>query len=161
MSDLNKEYKNFLEDLDKNIKDKQDLNYVKERFQIFLDIMMEQMDNTIKFKEEKIEEIERKQEDLENKLNRMQDIVNHIEEDIYSEEGFDFEIACPYCNYEFVIDIDENKTEIECPECNNIIELDWSGNLEDDFESNCHGRCSSCGGCERQEDQEDENDDDM
>ena len=41
-------------------------------------------------------------------------------------EDFEFEIVCPYCNYEFIADIDEHEDEILCPECNNPIELDWS-----------------------------------
>lgn len=157
MSDLNKEYKSFLEDLDKNIKNKEDLNYVKERFQIFLDVMMEKVDNVVKYNQEKINEIEAKQEELEDKVSKMQDVVSHIEEDIYSEDGFDFEITCPYCNYEIIIDVDENRTEIECPQCNNIIELDWTGNIED--EGHCAGNCSHCSGCD--EDIQNEEDEDM
>ena len=162
MSDLNKEYKSFLEDLDKNIKNKEDLNYVKERFQVFLDVMMEQLDNVVKYNKEKIEEIEAKQEELEDKVSKMQEVVNHIEEDIYAEDGFDFEITCPYCNYEIVIDVDENRTEIDCPQCNNIIELDWSGNLEENV-GHCSGSCSHCSGCDEElpKKSQDENDDDM
>ena len=161
MSELNKEYKSFLEDIEKNIKNQDDLNYIKERFQVFLDIMMTKIDDIIKSKNEKISEIENKQQDMEDRLNRMQEIVNHIEEDIYSEDGFDFEIICPYCNYQFVIDIDENKTEVECPECNNTIELDWTGNLDEEDESPCHGSCSHCSGCDEEPPKKEQNDDDM
>ena len=70
--------------------------------------------------------------------------------------GFDFEIVCPYCNYEFFIDIDENKTEITCPECQNVIELDWTGDTEENDSHNCSGSCGGCHGCE-----EDDDDDDM
>jgi len=56
-----------------------------------------------------------------------------------------FEIVCPYCEYEFVIDANEDKKEVECPECKNIIELDWSGNLDEDDE--CSGHCHGCSGC--------------
>ena len=64
-----------------------------------------------------------------------------------------------YCNYEFIADVDENKTEIECPECKNMIELDWSGDTEDDMDS-CSGNCSGCSGCD-EEDPEQDDDDDM
>ena len=39
---------------------------------------------------------------------------------------------CPYCNYEFQTDYDEDINEIPCPECGRIIEIDWSDNEEDD-----------------------------
>ena len=54
-------------------------------------------------------------------------------------DGFDFEIVCPYCNHEFVADIDfENKRDIECPECHNMIELDFNA------DEGCSGDCLGC-----------------
>ena len=94
------------------------------------------------------------------KLQKMQQVLDNIEQDIYSDEGFDFEIVCPYCDYEFVIDVDDNKTEIKCPKCDNIIELNWSGNLEDDIDQGgCQGHCLGCHGCDDVE--QDADDDDM
>ena len=114
MRKLKNEYKSFLDDVEKNIKNEEDLTYVKERFATFLDVVLEEVD--------------------------------------------DFEIVCPYCNYEFVIDVDENKTEVECPECQNVIELDWTGDIdgEDNDLGECMGNCHGCHGCE-----EEENEDDM
>ena len=40
-----------------------------------------------------------------------------------------------------------SKTEIECPQCNNTIELDWSGNLNEENEQGCIGNCGGCPGC--------------
>ena len=77
------------------------------------------------------------------------------EKDIYDEDGFDFEIVCPYCNYEFIIDLDENKSEIECPECKNMIELDWTGNINDE-KSGCQGSCHGCIGCGDENEEEDD-----
>ena len=80
-------------------------------------------------------------------------------------DNFDFEITCPYCNYEFFVDIDENKTEIECPECKNTIELDWSGDIEDEPKenktknSNFQGGCPGCHGCGSFNIKKDEDDD--
>ena len=86
----------------------------------------------------------------------MQGIIDNIEKDIYAEEGFDFEIVCPYCESEFIIDVDENKTEVECPECNNIIELDWTGNVDDEPEHDgCNGSCHGCHGCEDNDEDDD------
>ena len=151
MGVLKNEYKSFLDDIEKNIKNKKDLEYVKGRFASFLDVMMDQMDYIITYKKEEIDKLEETQKQLDEKMSKMQQVIDNIEKDIYSEEGFDFEIVCPYCNYEFIIDVDENKTEIECPECSNIIELDWSGDTENDDHS-CSGHCGGCSGCGDEDD---------
>ncbi len=165
MAKLKEEYQNFLEDIEKNLKNKEDLDYVKARFSMFVDKVIDEMDMLIDYKEERMKELEEKQKEIDDKMNKMQQIIDNIEKDIYSEEGFDFEIVCPYCDNQFVIDVDENKTEVECPVCNNIIELDWSGDLEEDTE--CNGSCSGCHGCDEEQEEEpeqenkEENDDDM
>lgn len=174
MAKLREEYKKFLEDIEKNLKNKEDLEYVKVRFSMFVDKVIDEMDMLVDYKAQKMSELEQKQKEIEDKMSKMQQIIDNIEKDIYSDEGFDFEIICPYCDNQFVIDVDEDKTEVECPVCNNIIELDWSGDVEED--SNCNGSCSGCHGCdeemkEQQEDKkqstqneenkEENNDDDM
>ena len=163
MAILKDEYQKFLEDIEKNIKDPDDLLYIKQRVAAFLDIVLTQMDYLIDYKEDKMAKLEQTQKELNSKLSKMQEVIDNIEKDIYSEDGFDFEIVCPYCNYEFVIDVDENKTEIQCPECQNIIELDWSGNPDDDAENGCNGDCHGCNGCDDQENDEgnQDNEDDM
>ena len=111
--------------------------------------LSQQMEKLLK----EMKEIKENQKVLTDKMEKMQQVINHIESDIYSDEGFDFEIVCPYCEYEFVIDANEDKQEIECPECKNIIELDWSGDLDDDECSggHCHG-CSGCGDSDEDDD---------
>ena len=156
MSLLKNEYKSFLDDIEKNIKDKDDLEYIKQRFSAFMDVVLNQMDSIMNYKDEKINELEKMQNELDARMAKMQQVIDHIEKDIYDEDGFDFEIVCPYCNYEFVIDLDENKSEIECPECKNMIKLDWTGNIDDE-QSGCGGSCHGCHGCG----EEDEEDDDM
>ena len=155
MALLKNEYKSFLDDIEKNIKDKEDLEYIKERFASFMDVVLNQMDYIMDYKEEKISELEKTQKQLDERMAKMQQIIDHIEKDIYSEDGFDFEIVCPYCNYEFIVDLDENKTEIECPECQNMIELDWTGDIDDE-DNGCHGSCGSCGGCHDEENEDDD-----
>ena len=153
MGILKNEYKSFLDDIEKNIKNKEDLEYIKVRFSSFLDVMLEQMDYIMEYKKEEIEKIESNQKVINEKMSKMQDVLDNIEKDIYSDEGFDFEITCPYCNYEFIIDVDENKTEIECPECQNLIELDWSGDTEEGEEHhNCNGNCHGCHDCAEDDD---------
>ena len=153
MAKLREEYNNFLEDIEKNLKNKEDLEYVKVRFSMFVDKVIDEMDMLVDYKTQKMNEIEQKQKEIDDKMNKMQQIIDNIEKDIYSDEGFDFEIICPYCDNQFVIDVDEDKTEVECPVCNNIIELDWSGDIEEDSE--CNGSCSGCHGCDDDQEEED------
>ena len=149
MSILKDEYKNFLDDIENNIKNKEDLEYIKKRFADFVDKVLNHIDYIVRYKKQEIENLEDTQKQLIQRIDKMQNVIDNIEKDIYSDEGFDFEIVCPYCNYEFVIDMDEEKTEIECPECKNMIELDWSGDPSDDDE--CNGHCSGCSGCDNPE----------
>lgn len=147
MARLKDEFNNFLKDIEQNLKNEKDIEYVKERFAQFFDAVSEQIDCVLTYKEEKIKDLEDKQKDMFQKMEKMQHSLENIERDIYSEEAFDFEIICPYCDNQFVIDIDETKNEVECPECNNIIELDWSGDLENN-ERDCSMGCSGCCGCD-------------
>ena len=138
MGKLKNAYNSFLDDIEKNIKNKDDLE-------------LNEMDYIVSYKEEEMKKLESKQNKIDNQMAQMQQVIDNIERDIYSEDGFDFEIICPYCNYEFIIDVDEDKTEIECPECRNIIELDWSGNVEDD-QQGCSGNCHGCHDCDEDDD---------
>ena len=95
-----------------------------------------------------MKELKENQKEMNAKMAKMQHIIEHIEKDIYADDGFDLEIVCPYCEYEFVIDAVENRTEIVCPECKNIIELDWSGDLEELDDDCCSGHCHGCSDCE-------------
>ena len=106
-----------------------------------------------------VKELKENQKIMTNKIEKMQQVMDHIESDIYSDEGFDFEIVCPYCEHEFVIDANEDKNEVECPECKNVIELDWTGDLYDDEDDGCSGHCCGCSGCGDSSDEENEDDD--
>ena len=150
MGTIKTEYKSFLDDIGKNMKNKEDLEYVKGRFASFLDVMLDQIDNIMDYKKEEIDKLEKTQKQIEERMSKMQQVIDNIEKDIY-DEGFDFEITCPYCNYEFFIDVDENRTEVECPECKNMIELDWSGDVDDESDG-CNGNCHGCSGCGDEDD---------
>ena len=171
MAKLKKEFKSFLEDIESNLKNQEDLQYVKTRFEKFVDSIMDEIDMVVADQEDRMNELEENQKQMESKMSKMQEILDNIEKDIYSEDGFDFEIICPYCDNQFIIDMDEDKTEVECPECNNIIELDWSGEPEDDT-ANCSSGCAGCHGCgtnlennipkeQDSKNEEENNDDDM
>ena len=155
MSDIKGKYKKILEDLEKNIKDPEDLIYTKEKFMELTMIFMDIIDRLTALTDARIKEIEERQQEINNKINNVQSMVDEIEGDIYdSDEDYEFEIVCPYCNYEFTTDmVDEDKNEIKCPKCNNIIELDW--NSEEEF--SCEGDCSHCHGEQVAEDEQEYN----
>ena len=142
---LNKEYKNIISELDKNISNPEELEYVKNQVYKLSTMFINEMEEVTKKYEDKINNLEQKQLKLEEKIKSIQKVINTIEKDIYDNEldteeySYDFQILCPYCNYEFVIEMDEMKEEVTCPECKNVIELDWDGNEEE-----CNGNCSHC-----------------
>ena len=151
-NNIKEEIKSFLEDMNNNIKDKDDLNYVKLRTARLLDAFADELEHLIDYKEEQLNEILKKQEYADLKIKELQRKVENVYQDIYEDEG-SFLISCPYCGEEFDDFVDEDLTEIKCPECNNIIELDWSGNPDDepDF-NNCQDGYGEnyphCNGCE-------------
>ena len=143
MSDIKGKYKKILDDLENNIKNPEDLIYTKEKFMELTLIFKDIIDRLTALTDARIKEIEERQEEINSRISSVQSMVDEIEGDIYEEDdGYEFEIVCPYCNYEFTTDMaDEERDEIKCPNCNNIIELDW--NQEDDC-SACAGNCSHC-----------------
>ena len=50
MGTIKTEYKSFLDDIEKNIKDKDDLEYIKKRFASFVDVMLDQIDYILDYK---------------------------------------------------------------------------------------------------------------
>ena len=158
MSVLSDNYKRIISEIEGKMSNPEELEFVKEKVSELSMLFMDIIDNLTEKADEKIRQIEEKQKLIEEKMSQVESTVNEIESDIYVEEdgNFDFEIVCPYCNNEFVAEIN-GKSEVECPECNNIIELDWN----DDEEEGCSGHCSSCHGCSDEYDDEEDNEDDM
>lgn len=100
-----------------------------------------------------IKKLNAKQDELSKKIDEMSKVVGAIKSDIYGDDDYDFEIVCPYCEYEFVVDKDNNKNSVKCPNCKNEIELDWTGNLDEDV--GCTGSCGSCSGCKIKDEDDD------
>ena len=143
MADLNKMYRDIINDLDKNIKDEKELKNIKGKMFDLMTYFMESNNSIIEIKD--------KQEKLEKNVKKIQRKLERIEEDIYIEDDeefckdrmhdndYEFEIRCPYCNEDFIIsDESKDSSEIECPNCHNIIELDWNDSAE------CDGHCTRC-----------------
>lgn len=143
MSEMSGKYRQIITDLENGIKDEETLEFVKEKFADMSMMFIDMIDRITAMTDKRIEQIEEKQNEINAKINSVQSAVDGIESDIYEadDSNYEFEIVCPYCNYEFTTDIeDENKEEIICPECHNTIELDWN---QDDFDE-CTGSCHSC-----------------
>ena len=144
MSVLTDNYKKIVSEIEQNISNPDEKEFVKQKLIELSTMFLDVIDNLTEKTDAKIAQIEAKQKEIDEKIAQVEGAVDEIENDIYENEdgSFDFEIVCPYCNNEFITEID-GKTEIECPECNNVIELDWN----DEEEGGCSGSCSSCPGC--------------
>lgn len=148
LEDLKKEMNKFFEDVDKHIKDPEEVLYIKQRTTELVDFVVGEIEKIIDYKEDKLNAIIKKQERTDRIIQVLSDKMDNVYEDIYDEEPeSEFLINCPYCNFEFDADIDEDFNEIRCPECGNLIELDWNGNPDNDQDKGCGGNCSNCGGC--------------
>ena len=127
------EFKKFIKDLEDNIQNKEDLNYVLKRSDGLIKVVIKALNELEEQEEKKIKKILKRQKkyeermtEIESKMENLNENIETIFKDIYEDEEWDFNITCPYCNFEFSANIDENEEEIICPECNNTIELDWN-----------------------------------
>lgn len=154
MSDLKNHYQAILTELENHFQNEDDQAFVLSKFQELSMMFMDVIDRLTYLTDIRIKEVEEKQQEIDNRIETVKKAVDGIENDIYEDdEAYEFEIVCPYCNHEFVADINsEENAEVECPECHNIIELDWNE------EEGCGGCCSHCDGCEEEADEEDDDD---
>ncbi len=158
MSELSNKYREIMDEIDKKITDEEQLNFVKSKVSEISIIFIDIIDRLSEVIDEKVIDIEKGQKSIEKKLAKVQNAIDVIEKDIY-DDNMETEIVCPYCNNEFLAELnDEDESEIECPECHNIIELDMNGDIEDEF-LGCSGNCHSCGGCEIENNEDDEDED--
>ncbi len=154
MSNLNSEFKNILETLENNMKNKEDLELVKVQMFNLYNLFFDEMSNLENLANSRISELAQRQAGLEETLKSIEKEVKNISVDIYGEEDdkdgeYNFTIACPYCNEEFTLEMDELEDEITCPNCNEVIELDWGHDCDE-------GNCSSCGhGCHHHDEDDD------
>ena len=162
MANLNVKFKKILEDLEENIQNKEDLEYVKTQIYNIYTIFLDEFEELESKCNEKVENILLKCKVLDDRMSEIEDSIDKIESDIYIKENeeYDFDITCPYCDTEFSIDFSNGPQNVViCPECNNTIELDWNEHDDD-----CSHGCHECGGgCNHHhdEDEEEDNEDDM
>ena len=137
MSDFNKKYQEIITELEKNVKNTSELNLIKSKLSELVIYLTDMVSKSV--------EMEDNVGKMDRNIKRLQRRINDIENDIYmdsevfsddlEEMGYDqmhdndyeFEITCPYCDYEFITDNSyKNQVAIRCPKCNKVIELDWS-----------------------------------
>lgn len=148
MSDFEKEYQKIINELEKEIANKKDLEIAKKKlYNIYEYIINKEADNKLNIKN-----VLENQEQMREDIDKLKKAVLNIEEDIYEDfdesnyhsqfdnfyktdkmhdNDYEFEITCPYCNYDFIADNSYiNKIQIPCPKCKRIIDLDWSSTDE-------------------------------
>lgn len=138
MTDLKKRFNNILQDIEKNVTNKQDLDYIKTQVYNISLLFLDELDKLAEINLNRLNTMVDREKELEAKIESMEKIINNLEKEVYSsDEDSDFEIVCPYCNSEFIEDFSNGiKYEVRCPECDNLIELDWNEEeLEDDTEN--------------------------
>ena len=147
LENLRAELMQFMKDIETNLKDKEDILYTRERAEKLIDTVLKTLNDVVDYEEKKFLKVAEKVEQNEQMLDELKRRMDNVYQDIYDEEDQNVVIDCPYCGTEFEADINEYFDEIKCPECQNSIELDWSGNIDDDQETGCSGNCPHCGGC--------------
>ncbi|MBO4815377.1 MAG: hypothetical protein J5507_00065 [Clostridia bacterium] len=143
MADLNVKFKQILSELEENIKNQEDLEFIKtEMFKLY-NLFFDEMTRVEEMAYTRMETIAGSQAALEEKVENLENKLSSIEKELFiDDEESDFSITCPYCNNEFIADYDKLKDEIVCPECNNVIELDWGDKIDEP--EGCNGNCSGC-----------------
>lgn len=162
MSNLKKKFNEIIQDLEKNIKNKEDLDYIKSKVYNISLLFLDEMDRLAELSLDRMSVMLEREKELGHKIARMEKVINEIEKEVFISQEGDFEIICPYCNSEFVADLSDGmEHEVKCPECGNSIELDW--HEEENCGHNCGGECSHCHdeyeGDEEIEEQEDDDKD--
>lgn len=164
MSNIKKKLNEILADLDKNIKNKEDLEYIKSQVYNISLLFLDEIDKLAELNLGRLNVMLDREKELSNRISTMEKIICNIEKELFvsQEEDLDFEIICPYCNTEFVEDFSNGfKHEVKCPECDNVIELDWHEDEGCSCGHSCDGNCSEEYEEENSEEENNENEDDM
>ena len=158
MSELSKKYREIMDEIENKITDEEELKFVKSKISEVSVIFIDLIDRMSEIIDERITDIEDGQKNIEKKLTKIETVIDAIDKDIYDESDTEFEIVCPYCNNEFISEINyEGENEIEGPECHNIIEIDINADVDED-NYGCHGGCNKCKGCNFNSNDDEEDD---
>ena len=156
MANLKKKLNDILKDIEDNIKNKEDLEYVKSQIYNISILFLDEIDKIAELNLGRLNVMIDREKELSKKIASMEKVIEEIEKEMYISPDYDFAITCPYCNEEFVEDFtDGMKSEVRCPECDNIIELDWHDDEDGCDKHDCNGDCEDC------DDEEVNDEDDM
>ena len=126
MANLKKKFNEILENLESNIKNKEDLDYIKSQVYNISLLFLDEMDKLAELNLDRLNVMIDREKELGKRIANMEQVISNIEKEMYISPECDFEIICPYCNTEFVEDFTDGiEKEVKCPECGNLIELDW------------------------------------
>ena len=131
MSDLEEQYQKMIETLENTIKDEKKLKKAKEQLDDIVSIVVDDCSHILDKYDEKIMDIESKNRDYEMRIQALEERVRQFEQMVELED-YDFFITCPYCNFEFQTDYDDEVTEVCCPECGQIFDVDWEDDEDED-----------------------------
>lgn len=150
MADISLNIKKIITDLEEKITNKEDMEIAKVEIFNLYNLFLDELTRINEISTEQITKLAMEQQLTNEKIEKIEKSLKKIENDIYldddeEEDEYSMEIACPYCNKEFVVEMDEiaDKDEISCPECNNTIELDWGKDCNCD---DCDDDCDCCDG---------------
>ena len=131
MANLKKKFNEILDDLEKNITNKEDLDYIKSQVYNVSILFLDEVDKLTELSLDRLNVMIDREKELSRKIAKMEKIINHLEKEVFVPQECDFEIVCPYCNTEFVEEFTKGmEDEVKCPECGNVIEIDWHENGE-------------------------------
>lgn len=131
VSDLEEQYQKMIETLENTIKDEKKLKKAKEQLDDIVSIVVDDCSHILDKYDEKIMDIESKNRDYEMRIQALEERLRQFEQMVELED-YDFFITCPYCNFEFQTDYDDEVTEVCCPECGQIFDVDWEDDEDED-----------------------------
>ena len=145
MTEMQKQFKKIISDIEENLKNKEDVEYVKNQIYNLYNSFLNEFDELETKSTEKIESILVRYKVLEDRMSEIENSIDKIERDIYINESqeYDFNITCPYCDTEFSVDCSDGpKDTVVCPECNHTIELEWNDHEHEG--GHCSHGCHEC-----------------
>jgi len=131
VSDLEEQYQKMIETLENTIKDEKKLKKAKEQLDDIVSIVVDDCSHILDKYDEKIMDIESKNRDYEMRIQALEERLRQFEQMVELED-YDFFITCPYCNFEFQTDYDDEVTEVCCPECGQIFDVDCEDDDDED-----------------------------
>ena len=96
MSELNKKIKTIINDLEKNIENKEELDYVKNQVYNVALLFVEEIDKLMQMIVDNGENIMQVNSNLDSRMSKIEKKLQNIEKEFFLEDEFDFEITCPY-----------------------------------------------------------------